>query len=207
MAGTNMFAKAKSKPTTTKKKDEKIIVDVKGKKFAEAVNIAAVNDTKMKEMKAELDSAKAIIKETANEEFVKLYQENKRNVGSFILVADNGASFMYLPTKRYLKVDDDRAEHLRETYGEDVISENTTYAFNTKVLTKHMDKISELLMGAEFLSDEEKETLIEATSNYTVKKEILDEFYVMSSENDVEIEDCLEDFAPVCQIKNLSPSK
>jgi hypothetical protein len=203
----NMFDKAKKTPAKAVKKDEKILVDVKGVEFGKAVNIAAINDTKIKELKAELDTAKAVIKEKAIEEFVKLYEDNKRNVGSFNLVAENGASFMFLPTKRYLKVDDDRAENLQENYGEEVISETTAYAFNTAVLTKHMDKISELLMGASFLSKDEKGSLIEASSTYTVKKDILDEFYVMKSEKSVEIEDCFEDFAPVCQIKYLKEAK
>lgn len=206
----NMFDKAKSKGATktTAKKDEKILVEVKNNPdFASAVTTAALNDTKIKELKAELDTAKATINEVAREEFAKLYDSNKRNVGSFNLVADNGGSFMFLPTKRYLKVTEDRAEHLKETYGEDAVEENTTYGFNTEVLTKHMDAIAELLMNADFMSDDEKDSLIEATTTYAVKKDILDNFYVLKTEKGAEIEDMIEDFAPVCQVKYLKPGK
>jgi hypothetical protein len=204
-----MFDKAKKKaPAKSAKKDEKISVKVQNNpKFDNAVNTAAINDTKIKELKAELDSAKTLINEIAREEYAKLYESNKRNVGSFNLVSDNGASFMFLPTKRYLKVTEDRAEHLKETYGEDTVEENTTYGFNSTILEKHMDAIADLLMKADFMTDEEKDALIVANTSYNVKKDILDNFYVLKTEKEIEIEDAIEDFAPVCQIKYLKPSK
>ena len=206
----NIFEKAKSKGTskTTSKKDDKILVKVTGnEEFANAVNTAAVNDTKIKELKAELDTAKTTINEVAKEEYAKLYDSHKRNVGSFNLLADNGASFMFLPTKRYLKLEEDRAEHLKETYGEETIEENTKFGFNSTILNKHMDKIAELLKNADFMTQEEKDSLIEATTTYTIKKDMLDNFYVLKTEKGVEIEDAIEDFAPVCQVKYLKPSK
>jgi len=204
----NMFDKAKSKTTTAAaKKNEKISVNVKGADFDKAVKIAAENDTKIKELKAELDIAKATIVETAKEKFADLYDYNKRNIGSFNLISENGGSFMFLPTKRYIKVTDDRVDHLKETYGTDVIEENTTYGFNPSILEKHMNDIAELLMSAEFLTDEEKDALIEAQTDYSVNKDVLDNFYVMKVEKGVEIEDCIEDFNPVCQIKYLKAPK
>lgn len=203
----NVFAKAKAKTGTAKKKDEKISVKVEGTDFDKAVKIAAENDKQIKELKTALDTAKATIVEKAKEEYAKLYSNQKKNVGSFNLISENGGSFMFLPTKKYLKLTEDRAEHLKETYGEDLVEENTTYSFNPVILEKHLDKIADLLGNADFLSEDEKENILDAKVDYTIKKDVLDDFYTMKVEKEVDIEDCIEDFAPVCQVKYLKAPK
>lgn len=205
----NMFEKAKkTTKTTTAKASDKLMVKVEGTEFDESLKTFATIKAKIDSLTAEMAAAQAVVKETGIKEFSKLYSENKRNVGSFIMTnEDADASVMFLPTKRYLKIDEDNANELRETYGEEVVTEDTKYSFNTAVLMRNMDVISEILMGSDKISDKDKENLLEAKTTFAVEKETLDKVILMKDkvegEDDVEkVSIVLEDIQPVYQLKN-----
>jgi hypothetical protein len=199
----NLFASAKKKTTTTKaKKDDKIIVNVEGAEFAEKLEKFATLKAQMDELKADLAMSQEFVKTVGIEEYAKLVDEKKLNPGSFIVASETGGRVMVLPTKKYIKIDEAAAEQLTETYGEDVVEENTTYGFNTDVLMRNMDAISAALLESDTLSAEDKESLIEATTTYTVAKDTLDKVYTLAKESGNEILEVIEDIQPVVQLKN-----
>ena len=199
----NIFGKAKK--TGTKKavaKDDKIIVDVAGKEFAEKLEAFATLKAKMDDLKAELAMSQAFVKEAGIEEYAKLVETKKINTGSFILASETGGRVMVLPTKKYIKIDEAGAETLTETYGEDIVSEDTKYGFNTKILMDNMDIISDLIQDSKDISDSDKENLIEAKTTYSVEKDALDKVYTLSVETKTEVSEVIEDLQPVVMLKN-----
>jgi len=199
----NLFGKAKK--TGTKKtvaKDDKIIVDVAGKEFAEKLEAFATLKAKMDELKSELAMSQAFVKEAGIEEYAKLVESKKVNTGSFIIASETGGRVMVLPTKKYIKIDEAGAETLQETYGEDIVSENTKYGFNTKVLMANQEVISDLIQNSDKISDSDKENLIEATTTYAVEKDALDKVYTLSVETKTDVSEVIEDLQPVVMLKN-----
>lgn len=203
MATKNLFAKAKkTTKKATAKKDDKTIVNVAGKEFAEKLEKFANLKAQMDELKADLAMSQEFVKSVGIEEYTKLVETTKVNSGSFILASETGGRVMVLPTKKYIKIDEAQAETLTETYGEGVVSETTKYGFNTKILEKNMDAISEALLESDALSAEDKENLIEATTTFAVEKETLDKVYTLSKESENSVTEVIEDIQPVFQLKN-----
>ena len=200
--GVGMFAKAKPAKKVAAKKDDKIIVDVKGKEFAEKLEKFATLKSQMDEMKAEMAMSQEFVKAVGIEEFAGLVDEKKINVGSFILASETGGRVMVLPTKKYIKIDESAAENLIEVYGEDIVEETTKYGFNTKVLMRNMEVISDILLGSDQISDNDKENLIEQTTTHAVAKETLDKVYTLAKESGNSIADVIEDIQPVTMLKN-----
>ena len=198
----NLFAKAKKPKKTSAKKDDKLMINVSGEEFSEKLNQFATLKTQMDELKSDLAMSQAYIKETGVNEFVKLIETKKINTGSFIMTSDSGGRVMVLPTKKYIKIDESGAEMLQETYGEDIVTESTKYGFNTKILMKNMEVISDLIQDSESISDDDKDNLIEATTTYSVEKDALDKVYTLAQETKTEVLEVIEDLQPVVMLKS-----
>jgi hypothetical protein len=202
MATKNLFTKAKKTTTPKAKKDDKTIVNVPGTEFAEKLAKFATLKAQMDELKAEMAMSQEFVKSVGIDEYAKLVETTKTNSGSFILASETGGRVMILPTKKYIKIDEAAAETLTETYGEDVVTETTTYGFNTDVLMRNMDAISEALLESDLLSDDDKENLIEATTTYAVAPDTLDKVYVLAQESGNSVAEVIEDIQPVVMMKN-----
>jgi hypothetical protein len=202
-AAKNLFAKAKATATPkAAKKDDKNIVNVPGTEFAEKLAKFATLKTQMDELKAEMAMSQEFVKNVGVEEYAKLVETTKTNCGSFILASETGGRVMILPTKKYIMIDEAAAETLKETYGEDVVTETTTYGFNTDVLMRNMDAISAALLESDLLSDDDKDSLIEATTKYAVAPDTLDKVYVLAQESGNSVAEVIEDIQPVVMMKN-----
>lgn len=202
MAPKNLFAKAKTVKKAPAKKDDKIIVNVEGKEFAENLAKFANIKTQMDNLEAELAMSKEFVKTVGIEEFAKLIESKKLNPGSFIVASETGGSVMILPTKKYITIDESAAENLTETYGEGIVTEDTSYGFNTEILMRNMETISELIMNSKTISTEDKENLIEAKTKYSIEKDTLDKVYNLSKDSGNSVADVIQDIQPVVQMKN-----
>lgn len=205
----NIFDKAKKDPKATKKakKDDKIIVNVKGAEFAEKLAKFATIKAQMDELKADLAMSQEFVKSVGIEEFAKLVETKKVNVGSFVLASEKGGSVMILPTKKYIMIDEAAAENLTETYGEGIVNEETTYGFNTEVLMRNMDAISDLIQNSKTISQEDKDNLIAATTKYAVTSDALDKVYTFAKETGKSVAEVVSDIQPVFMSKNAKASK
>lgn len=199
----NLFDKAKkTSAAKAPKKDDKIVVNVKGKGFAENLEKMADLDSKIKDMTSELAMAKEYVKGVAIDEFANLVDSKKSNPGSFVLASENGGTVMVVPTKKYITIDETAASSLKESYGDDIVTEETTFGFNTDILMKHMDLIGKLIEDCSEISDEDKANLINATTKFSVEKDALDKVYSIAKEKEVSVKEVIEDIQPVVMMKN-----
>lgn len=204
----NVFDKAKKTAVATPKakKDEKVLVKVAGAEFAEKLAKFAVLKAQLDEMEAELEMAHGFVKATGIDEYAKLVEKTKVNSGSFLLGSDKGGSVMFLPTKKYIKLDEARANELKATYGEDVVDEKTTYGFNPEILESNMDAIAAMIEKSDLPADV-KDNLISATVVFKVKDDTLDKVYTLAKESGRAVADVLEDIKPVYMLKSPKAGK
>lgn len=204
----NMFSKAKLKAKTTKPKTvEKQIVTPKLKaeemaQFHSKLVKLATLKKEMATIKSELASAESTIKEVGVDEFIKLLEQTGKRETSFNLTSDQGGRVMVIIQDSYKKIDAERADYLTKTYGEDIVKENVEYKFNVNVLERNQDVVANLIENCDDISNNDKNTLIDAVATYSIKKGTIDQLYKLANDMDVSYEILLEEIQPTVQLKN-----
>ncbi len=199
----SIFDKAKKNAVvkTAKKGDEKPRVTIENPEFFEKISTLQVLQENMKRDKAKADIISDEVKELGMEKWVELYTDQGRNPDTIMLEAQNGeatAQAMFCVTDKYIKIDEARAEQLKETYGDDIIAEETTFAFDAAMLEKYADVISELIEKSDKITTADKGKLIVATTAYNVAKGVVDK---LDKYGDVGT--MVQEVKPVVMMKNV----
>jgi len=206
----NLFGKAKTKTVAKKKTTDKVMITPKfdSNEEAEVFNKQLQEFADLKKqidnLTAKYKSLDSTIKTKGMEEFNKYIEENGKRESSYILTTA-GANVMVTVQDKYKTIDAERAEYLVENYeGVDLVDENTVYSFNTKVLEKNQDVISELIENCEGISDEDKEKLIEGKTTYSIKKGTIDRVYKISQDLELDVEVLMEEISPIIALKSAT---
>ena len=192
-------------------------VKAAGKKGKEEIVITNevdfLNIKRLEELKAaisELEAEQAIVYGSVRAlgvtEFNKKYEDEKKYTESFkIVVKDpnskDTAVFMFAPTDNYLKIDEDKATFLKNKYGENVVAEQTTFAFDNDLLDKYGPVISELLENCDKIDEADKTKLIKASTKLAVKKGTIKEFRSNDEMRKHSVEALVNDLQPIFQVK------
>jgi hypothetical protein len=178
-----IFKKPVEKTTTTKSKEKHVHVKVIDTDF----NNHLKELTKLKEeeklIKTKVESLEGIVKEKGKDWFLTLYGDKGVNPNTFILESED-AQVMVLPMDKYLKLDEERANEIKEMFGKDYIQEKIEYKFNNELLEKHFSKIEKALEGIKGIPQEDKDNLISATASYSIKSGTIDLFKKIVDETD-----------------------
>ena len=209
---TNLFAKAKktAAPKASKVKEEKLRIKVKDADFFEKVERLEQLQESMKRDKAAADILNDELKEIAVSEWAKVYDKTSKNPGSVMLEARPGvdiSQLMFVPSDRYLSINEDRANSLIETYGEEAVEEKTTFSFDSEMVDKYGEVLSELINSCDDIDEDDKERIIKATRSFSVKKGAIDKFKEFADEADVQVLTIVEEFKPVVALKNVEVVK
>lgn len=195
----SIFDKAKKNTAApTAKKDDKVVVNISGKDFDEKLARFNALKREMANLEAEVATLEGDIKGIGAEKFIELYTSSQRNPGSFKLASESGEKIMIIAMDRYLKIDQEKADALRAAYGDKIVTENTIFSFEPTLLNKFGAQISKLIEKATFMSDEEKDALIVATTKLEVAKGAIDEAMTLGKGD---VETFLSDIQPVMQAK------
>lgn len=202
----SLFTKAKkAAPKTTKGKEEKVRITIEDASFFDKIEkLEGLND-QMKSAKAKADMISSEIKELGKSEWAKLYSDNGKNPGSVMLENIKGedvAQVMFVPTDRYITINEDRADELRETYGDEIVEEDTKFSFDSKMIEKYGEVLSELIMNSDDIAESDKEKIIKATTKFSVAKGTIDNF-----NNYGDVEEIMETVRPVVALKNVEVIK
>jgi hypothetical protein len=201
MATKNLFSKAKSIAPKTKVKDEKVRVNLNDFDFFDKVSTLEMLQDRMKSDKAQADMLSDEIKDLSKEEWVRLYDKTGKNPGSILVESQNGgqtATVMYVPSDKYISLNADRADTLIGKYGDDIIEEKTTFAFDNDMIEKYGEVLSNLIMKCNDISDDDKERIIKATTTFSVAKGTIDRMNQYGSINEV-----MDEIKPVISLKNV----
>jgi len=203
----NLFTKAKKvAPATTKSaKDKKIRLQVTDPNFFSKVEKLEQLNDRMKSDKAVADMISDEIKDLAKSEWVDYYTQTGKNPESVMIVqevAGDTASVMFIPTDKYITVTEARAEELRETYGEEIVEEDTTFAFDSAMIEKYGEVLSQLIENCADITDADKEKIIKATTKYSVAKGTIDKLNQYG-----DVQEVMEAVKPVVALKNVEVIK
>ena len=111
----------------------------------------------IKNLTAEQKSIEGEIKSTALDEYIKLYDNMKRNPESIKIESEKGDKVMFIVMKKYTgAVDEERATELREKYGETFVEEKSELIMSNELLNKYSEKLEALIMSADFMTEAEK---------------------------------------------------
>jgi hypothetical protein len=194
--GINIFDSAKGKPKPSSSAKDKPTVEVDG--IEAQLNELQNLKTQIANLETELDVVTDEIKTIAKEKFVELYLENGRNPNTFLL-KDGSGCVMVIPTDKYISIkDEDRANQLIETYGEDIVTIDEKYYFNPEVLERNMKAIEKLIRDAKSISDADKQNLLIREVKYSVTKGTIDELYDYGEA----MEAVINDIQPIITLKN-----
>ena len=203
----NLFTKAKkSAPVATKAaKDKKVRLQVTDPTFFSKVEkLEQLNDT-LKSAKAQADMISDEIKDLAKSEWLDYYTQTGKNPESVMIaqeVAGDTAQVMFIPMDKYITVTEARAEELRETYGEEIVEEDTTFAFDSAMIEKYGEVLSMLIENCADITDADKEKIIKATTKYSVAKGTIDKLNQYGDVTEV-----MEAVKPVVALKNVEVIK
>ncbi|MEI6578383.1 MAG: hypothetical protein WCN92_02835, partial [Eubacteriales bacterium] len=105
---------------------------------------------------------------------------------------------LIMPKDQCLSIGEDRANELKEKYGETIVAEETTFSFNPDILNLHGEELSALIQSATFLTEKEKEDLVVPTTTVSVKKGAINEAFTTGKGK---VEEFLSDIQPIVAIK------
>lgn len=204
----NLFNKAKKAAPVkdTKGKDEKVRIKIEDPSFFDKIQkLESLND-QMKVAKAKSDMISDELRDLAKDEWAKLYDKTGKNPGSVMLehvnVNDDTAQLMFIPTDKYISVNAEKAEELRETYGDDIVTEETTFGFDSAMIEKYGEILSRLIEESDEISARDKEKIITAKTTFTVAKGTIDKLDKYGDVTSV-----MEAVKPVVMLKNIEVVK
>ena len=207
---TNLFNKAKSKSTdnkTSKSKDKSHIIpkfdstSETAEFHAKLVKLATLKE-QIDKLEAEIKDADSYVRELGMTEFCNLVENTGKRESSFIMTSGQGASVMVVVQDKYKSINEERANYLRETYGEELVDESTEFKFNNEVLERNQEIISELIEKCDKISNSDKENLIVGTTKYSVKKGLIDSIYKISKDKGVGLTTLIAEIEPQLQLKS-----
>jgi len=203
----NLFTKAKkSAPAkTTKAKDEKVRLVVEDPTFFTKVQkLEELNDT-MKSAKAKADMISDELRDVAKTEWLNQYERTNKNPESVMICQsqdDDTAQFMFIPMDKYITITEARADELQETYGAEIVEEETTFSFDSTMIEKYGEVLSMLIENCPDIDDKDKEKIIKATTKYSVAKGTIDNFAKYG-----DVIEVMEAVKPVVALKNIEVIK
>jgi hypothetical protein len=204
---TNLFQKAKkAAPATTKSaKDKKVRINVTDANFFTKIEKLEQLNDRMKSDKAQADMISDEIKDLAKTEWCQYYDKTGKNPESVMIVqevAGDTAQVMFIPTDKYITVTEARAEELRETYGEEIVEEETTFSFDSAMIEKYGEVLSMLIENCAEISEADREKIIKATTKYSVAKGTIDKLNQYG-----DVQEVMEAVKPVVALKNVEVIK
>jgi hypothetical protein len=203
----SLFAKAKKNQVEKPKsaKDKKIRLQVTDPNFFSKVEkLEQLNDT-LKSAKAQADMISDELKDLAKTEWCQYYDKTGKNPESVMIVqevAGDTAQLMLVPSDKYITVTEARAEELRETYGEEIVEEETTFSFDSAMIEKYGEVLSMLIENCADITDADKEKIIKATTKYSVAKGTIDKLNQYG-----DVVEVMEAVKPVVSLKNVEVIK
>jgi hypothetical protein len=199
MAG-KLFNKAKAASPKKSKKNDNLTIVINDVEFHENIKELEKVNNILSENKAKADMIGDEIKDKGREEWSKLYDEIGKNPGTVILestVDGEVAQVMFITQDKYISINEERAEELREEYGNDIVTEETVFAFDSKMVEKYGEILSELILNSTEIAEEDKEKIITAKTSYSVAKGTIDKMSEYGSVSRI-----VEDIRPIVSLKN-----
>ena len=201
---TNLFSKAKkSQPVkAVAGKDEKTRITIEDSSFFDKIEKLEKLQDNLKRDKASADMISDELRDLGRQEWSALYQSTSRNPGSVMLehVNDSGdtSQLMFIPSDSYIKINEERAEELRETFGEEIVEEKTVFSFDNEMIEIYGEILSNLIQESTEIKDIHKDKIIKAVTSFSIAKGTIDKLKTYG-----DVEQMIEAVRPIVSLKNV----
>jgi len=200
----NLFKAAKEKGATASAAPTKTEVEINDPIFHANLSRLAELNAQIDELMAETKVLTDEVKGRSIDEFRKLYEKNERYPGSFNIkstgmVGQPEASLMFIPTDKYIKINEERFIELSSTYGPTIVNEKTTYVMDSELVEKYGEPLSNAIAKITEIPDSDKAKLIKALVSFEIAKGTIQELHKYRAT----IGEMLEEIKPVYQMKNV----
>ena len=197
----NLFAKARKTAETKSpaKEDKKVRINVEDPSFFDKIQSMETLNDRMKSDKAKFDMISDEVREVDKEKWAELYQRTGKNPGSVMIESKSGldtAQLMFVPTDKYITINAEKAETLREEYGDEIVEENTTFSFDDEMIQKYGEVLSAMIENSDEIAEADKDKIIKAVTKFTVAKGTIDVMKTYGKVNEV-----MEAVRPVVMLK------
>ena len=146
------------------------------------------------------------LRDLGRSEWAKLYSKTGKNPDSvmleFVNDADDTAQLMFCPMDKYITINEERAEALREQFGEDIVEEKTEFKFDLEMVEKYGEILSQMIEDSTDISEKDKEKIIKAVTSFSVAKGTIDKL-----DSYGEVAEVMESVKPVVALKNIEVVK
>jgi len=194
----NLFDKAKSKAPKADKKNDKLNITIKGSEFdTNLIQIAKLQE-QIDLLESQLAMSQGYVKDAGMKAFIDAYTKTGGYPGSFILSSDSQASIMFVPSDRYIKCDENRFNDLKDSYGDDVVTEKTEFVLNPILVDKYGEVLSNLIENSLDINDDDKSELIQAKVTYSVSKGSIEKAFTWGKGK---VADFISDIQPIFALK------
>ena len=197
----NLFAKARKTAETKSpaKEDKKVRINVEDPSFFDKIQSMETLNDRMKSDKAKFDMISDEVREVDKEKWAELYHRTGKNPGSVMIESKSGldtAQLMFVPTDKYITINAEKAETLREEYGDEIVEENTTFSFDDEMIQKYGEVLSAMIENSDEIAEADKDKIIKAVTKFTVAKGTIDVMKTYGKVNEV-----MEAVRPVVMLK------
>ncbi len=204
---TNLFTKAKKTAVkaTPAKEDKKPRITITDPEFFKKIEKMEDLQASIKSSEGKLTMISDEIRDLGREKWAELYTEMGRNPGSVMLEGKNGediGQIMILPSDKYITINADRAESLKEMYGDEIVEESTTFAFDNEMIEKYGEVLSSLIENSDDIAEADKSKIVKAVVKLNVAKGTIDKLSKYGNVLKV-----MEDVRPVVALKGAEVIK
>jgi hypothetical protein len=189
--GANLFATSTKVKETAKKPEKKII---KAEELSNKIKQFAELKAQIDALTGEIKMIEGDIKVKGKELFLKEYKAIKSTPDNFKIQDETGATCMFICMDKYTIVDESKAELLRNY--DNLLTENVVFKFNTELVDKYGEVLSNLIMNCQEIEDEDKANLITGEKTFSVTKGSIDRLLQYNNPDEV-----FELINPICSLK------
>jgi hypothetical protein len=187
----NLFATSTKVKETAKKPEKKII---KAEELSNKIKQFAELKAQIDALTGEIKMIEGDIKVKGKELFLKEYKAIKSTPDNFKIQDETGATCMFICMDKYTVVDESKAELLRNY--DNLLTENVVFKFNTELVDKYGEVLSNLIMNCQEIEDEDKANLITGEKTFSVTKGSIDRLLQYNNPDEV-----FELINPICSLK------
>ena len=108
------------------------------------------------------------------------------------------AQTMFVPSDKYISLTGEKEEALREEFGEDIVEEKTTFAFDNDMIEKYGEVLSRLIEECDDIDSDDKGRIIKATTAFSIAKGTIDRMKDYGT-----ISEVMDEIKPVVALKNV----
>jgi len=193
----NLFDKAKA-TGATKKVEKHEVVNMP--QFTKTLKSISEIDIEIAELQAKREILDSEIREAGKDAMINLYTAKKTFPGTLKCVAGEG-SFQFISSDKYIKLDADRYNELKGTFGAELVEEKTRYFFNNEILEKYQNVISDLIQNCKKIEQADKDNLLESETSYSIKKGTINNLAKLAGDFKTTIGNLVSEIRPVFMVK------